>query len=262
MSERTPSRLPLRQRLQNSHVFGAWTSLGHPSIAEVFTRAGVDFIGIDLEHSTIDQQQAQRIIAAAHAGGTACLPRLASHSGEQIKRLLDSGGDGVIVPMVSTPSEVHRIVDSCKYPPNGRRAYGVARAQAYGLEFDEYVRTWNERCTIILQIESIAGVEASNELLAHPEVDGVMVGPYDLSGSIGIPGQLSDRRVIEASQHVIDMCRRHRKACGTHLIEPREQTIREALASGYTFLVLASDVFILSGWSRQTNAILSSLQPR
>ena len=92
-------------------TFGAWTSLGHPSVTEIFAAAGVDFLGIDLEHSTISQEQAQRIIAASQAGGVACLPRVASHNGEQIGRLLDSGADGVIVPNVSTRAEVEQIID-------------------------------------------------------------------------------------------------------------------------------------------------------
>ena len=123
--------------LVNGSVFGAWTSLYHPSITEIFASTGVDFIGIDIEHSTISLGQTQRIIAAAHAGKTACLPRIASHNGEQIKRVLDSGADGIIVPNVATQAEVERLVEWCKYPPAGKRSYGVARAQGYGLKFDE-----------------------------------------------------------------------------------------------------------------------------
>lgn len=248
----------LRRRLRGrAPVFGAWTSLGHPSITEIFSTAGVAFVGIDLEHSTINQREAQRIIAAAHAAGVACLPRVASHNGEQIRRLLDSGADGVIVPQVSRLGEVERIVEWCKYPPLGKRSYGVARAQGYGADFERYVKTWNERSTILIQIESISGVEAADELLAHNAVDGAMVGPYDLSGSLGIPGQLSDARVTEACARVIDACRRHRKACGTQLVEPTEQEVRDALAVGYSFVVLASDVFVLWKWSERMRNLVS-----
>jgi 2-dehydro-3-deoxyglucarate aldolase len=241
-------------------AFGAWTSLGHASITEIFSDAGVAFVGIDLEHSTITQAEAQRIIAAAHAGDVACLPRVASHNGEQIRRLLDSGADGVIVPQVALPAEVERIVEWCKYPPLGRRSYGVARAQGYGADFDRYVETWNERSIILIQIESIAGVEAVDDLLAHDAVDGAMVGPYDLSGSLGIPGKLSDGRVTDACVRVIDACRRHRKACGTHLVDPTERGVRDALASGYSFVVLASDVFVLWKWSQRMRELVDRVR--
>lgn len=237
-------------------VFGAWTSLAHPSITEIFTDAGVDFVGIDLEHSTIDHEQAQQIIAMAHAGGAACLPRVASHNGEQIKRLLDSGADGVIVPMVSTPAEVERIVEWCKYPPLGRRSFGIARAQRYGFDFDDYTATWNERSTIVIQIESVEGVKAIDQLLAHDAVDGAMIGPYDLSGSLGIPGRLSDPRIADACARVVDACIRHGKACGTHLVEPAESNVRQAFESGYRFVVLASDVFVLWKWSERMRALV------
>ncbi len=239
-----------------SLVFGAWTSLAHPSITEIFTSCGIGFVGIDVEHSTISQEQAQRIIAAAQAGGAACLPRVASHNGEQIARLLDSGADGVIVPNVSSPQEVERIIAWCKYPPMGRRSYGVARAQNYGVDFASYVSTWNARSTIVIQIESIQAVERVDELLAFDAVDGAMIGPYDISGSLGIPGQLDHPRVTEACTRVIAACRQHGKACGTQLIEPSEEAISAAQAAGYTFIVLASDVFILWKWSERMRQVV------
>ena len=241
-------------------LFGAWTSLGHPSISEMFTAAAVDFVGVDMEHSTISQEQAQRIITAVQAGGTACLPRVASHNGEQIKRVLDSRADGVIIPNVSTRAEVEQVVAWCKYPPVGSRSYGVARAQGYGVDFERYVAEWNARSSLLIQIESAAGVEAIDTLLSCDAVNGVMIGPYDLSGSLGIPGQLSHPRVTEACARVIEACQRHRKACGTQLVEPTAEAIRAALDAGYTFVVLASDVFILWKWSERMRKDLEALR--
>ncbi len=256
---RVPEASGLRSRIRGrARVFGAWTSLAHPSITEIFTRIGVEFIGIDLEHSTISQGQASRIIAAAQAGGCACLPRASSHSGEQIKRLLDSGAEGIIVPNVSTPAEVAQLVRWCKYPPIGGRSYGVGRAQGYGFDFDRYVADWNRRSTLIIQIESIEGVEAAGELLAHPAVDGAMVGPYDISGSLGLPGQLTHPRVREACAGVIEACRRLGKGCGTQLVDPTGELVAEALASGYTFLVLSSDVFLLWTWGERMREVIGA----
>lgn len=256
------ARSTVTQRLRRrQRVFGAWTSFGQASITEIFAGAGVDFIGIDLEHSTISQEQAQRIIAAAQAGGCACLPRVASHNGEQIRRLLDSGADGIIVPNVTTPSEVAQILAWCKYPPAGRRGYGVARAQGYGMAFERYTAEWNARSAIILQIESIASVNVVEELLRPDGVDGVMVGPYDMSGSLGIPGRLADARVTEACARVVEACRRHGKACGTQLIEPTAEGIAAAFAQGYTFVVLASDVFILWKWAARMRGLIGAQQP-
>ncbi len=247
----------LKKRLRaREPLFGCWTSIGHPSITEIFAKSGADFIGIDLEHSTISQEQAQRIIAASQAGGVPCLPRLSSHNPEQARRLLDSGADGVLVPNVATEEEVGRIADWCLYPPEGKRGYGVARAQGYGFDFKRYTSGWNRRGVVMIQIESIAGVQAAEELLAHPAVDGAMVGPYDISGSLGIPGQLDHPRVQEACARVILACRKQGKACGTQVVEPTPARVKAALRRGYTFVMLGSDVFILWKWSEAMGKII------
>ena len=238
-------------------LFAGWTSLGHPSITEIFCRAGVDFIGIDLEHSTLHQEQSQRIIAAAHAAGRACLPRVSSHNGEQIRRLLDSGADGVIVPNVSNRRQVDHLAESVKYPPAGKRSFGVSRAQGYGFDFSDYVRGWNRRSVLIVQIESIEGVEAVDSMISHPAVDGVMMGPYDLSGSLGIPGQLDHPRVARACRKVIGACKKRKVACGTQVVDPNSANVRAAFRAGYSFVVLSSDVFLLWKWSERMGSLIS-----
>ncbi len=241
-------------------LFGGWTSLGHASITEAFVRSGVDWIGIDLEHSTISMEQAQAIISASQAGGLPCLPRIASHNGEMVRRLLDSGADGIIAPNVSTVSEAKQLIDWCKYPPAGKRSFGVARAHTYGFDFDAYVERWNERSVLILQIESLAGVEAAESLLDLPEVDGLMAGPYDISGSVGVPGQLNHPKVTQACAQVAQACRRAGKACGTQIVDPNAQNVQAALEGGYTFVVLASDVFLLWKWGERMRSLIQGVR--
>lgn len=258
MNEICNRRRNLKAKLRRRRrVYAAWTSLAHPSITEIFARSGVDFVGIDIEHSTISQEQARQIIAACQGNGILCLPRIASHNMEMIKRLLDSGADGIIVPMVSEPQEVERLISWCKYPPRGQRRYGISRAQAYGFDFDEYANGWNESSVLIIQIESVQGVQNIDKLLAFEDVDGAMIGPYDLSGSMNIPGRIDDPRVTRAARKVIAACSEFHKACGTQIIEPDVKNIRKAFASGYTFTVLASDVFILWKWAARTNGLIS-----
>jgi len=242
--------------LERKPVFGAWTSLAHPSITEIFVRSGVDFVGIDVEHSTISQEQSQRIIAACHSAGCKCLPRIASHNMEMIKRLLDSGADGIIVPMVQTLEEVNRLVSWVKYPPTGQRSFGIARGQGYGFDFDEYTSSWNEKSVLVVQIESIQGVKNIDSIIGVKDVDGAMIGPYDLSGSLGIPGQLEHPDVIAACRKVTKACIRAGKACGTQIVDPNPNRIKQALKGGYSFVVLASDIFVLWKWSASMGDLL------
>ena len=242
-------------------VFGAWTSLAHPQITEMFASImKPDFVGIDVEHSTINLGEGQRIIAAGQSHGIPVFPRVASHNGEQIRRYLDSGADGIIVPMVNTPKEVDQIIQWIKYPPIGKRSYGVARAQGYGAQFEDYTKSWNEQSIFIIQIESIEAVEAADALLASDHVDGVMIGPYDISGSLGIPGKLNDAKVLRACDRVIEACARHNKACGTQATEPNDTHVKKIFDAGYTFVVLGSDIFLMWKWSEEMHGLMGRMR--
>lgn len=241
---------------QRQQVFGAWTSLGHPQVSEMLVCSGVDFLGIDIEHSTISHEQSQRIIAVCKAKGIACLPRVASHNPEAIRRLLDSGADGIIVPNVETSEQIEKIIDWMKYPPFGKRGFGIARAQGYGHDFEKYISTWNENSILVIQIESKQAVENIDDLLKYDEVDGVMIGPYDISGSLKIPGQIDHPLVQEAGKNVVEACTKFGKGCGTQEVDPNLENIGQAIENGYTFIVLASDIFILWKWGEKMQEIV------
>lgn len=243
---------------QGGTAFGTWVSLAHPSIAEMMCKLRVDFLGIDIEHSTISQTDAQRIIATAHAAGQACLPRIASHNFEAAKRLLDSGADGVIVPNVDNREAVDRVASWLRYAPEGIRGFGIARAQGYGHDFAEYVSHWNARAIFVPQIESVRAVESAREIVSHPAVTAVMLGPYDLSGSLGVPGQIQHQKVQEACDEVRRICAEHGVACGTHVVVVTAEAIRQAVALGNRFVVLASDVFVLWKWAESAQQALDA----
>ena len=133
-------RKKLKDKLINRHktLFVGWISFSHPSITEIFSNIDFDFNVIDMEHSTINISEAQRIIAASQSFGVPCIPRIVSHSVEQIKPLLDSGPDGMMFPTVSSVKEVNYLYQSFKYPPIGQRTFGVNRAQNYGISIDNY----------------------------------------------------------------------------------------------------------------------------
>ena len=246
-----------KQFINRKPLFAGWTSLAHPQVTEMLLRSGVDWLGIDIEHSTISQEQCQRIIAACRANEVPCLPRVASHNPESIRRLLDSGADGVIVPTVETVEQVEKIIEWTKYPPLGKRGFGVARAQGYGHDFEKYTSEWNKSSVLVIQIETIFAVEHLEELIGFEEVDGIMVGPYDLSGSLGVPGQINHDLVSNAIGQVIETCKHFGKSCGVHEVEPTAETVQSAFNSGSTFVVLASDVFVLWKWGERMKKLIS-----
>lgn len=251
------ARVRLKQALRKrAHLFGGWISFGHPSIAEIIARSGVDFIAIDMEHSTMSLFDAQHIITACQSQGVPCFPRPVSHGNEMIKPMLDAGSDGLIAPMVSSVGELEQLIALCKFPPKGRRSFGVARAHGYGFDFEHYVSSWNESSSFIIQIETIQGVENIEKLLAHDAVDGVMIGPYDLSGSLGVPGQPNHPRVVEACGYVVRACQKFGKSCGTQISDINRAAVDAALEQGYTFVILSSDLFVLWKWSDMARSII------
>ena len=254
-------RAALKQKLRNrERLFAGWVSYAHPSITETFARAGFDFMFIDMEHSTISIEQGQRIIAASQSEGVPCIPRPVSHSNDYLKPLLESGADGMLIQMVETADQVEELISLCKYPPVGRRTYGVNRAQAYGFDFDEYINNWNETSTFMLQVESIKGVENIEQLLAYDEVDAVMIGPLDISGSLGVPGQTTHPLVIEASRKVIDACRRHGKSCGTQVADANPASVNALFDLGYNYAILGSDLFVLWKWAAQMQDMMKTMR--
>ena len=228
----------------------------HPSITETFACSGFDCIFIDMEHSTINIEQAQRIIAACHGEGISCIPRPVSHSNDYIKPLLESGSDGILIQMVETSDEVKKLIDLVKYPPVGKRTYGVNRAHGYGLIFQEYIESWNNSGILLLQIESTLAVENIDSLLQFDEVDGVMIGPLDLAGSLGVPGQPNHPLVLECSQRVIEASRRYGKACGTQVAEATYGNVDSLFQQGYTFAILGSDLFVLTSWASKMKSLI------
>jgi 2-keto-3-deoxy-L-rhamnonate aldolase RhmA len=247
----------LKSKLANRElVFGAWMSFSHPSIAEIFSSGEFDFLAIDMEHTTINLEQAQRIIAASQSFGVPCLPRPVSHSNDWIKPLLDSGADGIIAPLVNSRELSINLRDLIKYPPMGKRSFGVNRAHGYGKDFDSYLQNWNDASVYIAQIENIEGLANIDQILETENLDGVMIGPYDMSGSLGVPGQTQHPLVLEAEKTIIDACLRSNKSCGTQLAQFTSSNVQMAIDKGYNFIFASSDLFILNDWTHDAGKII------
>jgi 2-dehydro-3-deoxyglucarate aldolase len=162
--------------------------------------------------------------------------------------------------MVNNKEELKNLIQHIYYPPIGNRSYGVNRAHDYGFSLDEYFSVWNESGSFIIQIESIEAVNNIEDLLSFDEVDGVMIGPMDLSGSLGIPGRTNHPSVIEASKKVIKACEKYQKSCGTQVSDTNEKAITELFDLGYTFAILGSDLFVLWRWAEEMKTIMEKLK--
>ena len=236
----------LKARLQNKELtIGSWITLGHPSIAEIMAKAGFDWLTVDMEHSAITMHEAQQLIQVIDLCGVSPLVRVSQNEPDLIKRVMDAGAYGVIVPMVNTKEDAERAVGSVRYPPQGFRGVGLARAQAYGADFDGY-RRWNEtESIVIVQVEHIKAVENIEAILSVDGVDGFIVGPYDLSGSLGVPGQFDHPDVVAALDEVQKVSAQKNALSGFHVITPEPAQVKEKINQGYRFIAYSLDILFL-----------------
>lgn len=229
---------------------GSWIQLGHPGIAEVLANAGFHWIAVDLEHTDISINEFAALCRGMHGRGAVPLARVTENDVLPIRQVLDIGAEGVIVPLVSNANDAARAVAAAKYPPDGIRGFSFTRGNQYGTEFDSYVRDANGDVLVIAMVETREAVENIDAMLAVDGLDGIFVGPYDLSGSYGIPGQLDAPIMKSAFERCVDACRAAGKPAGIHVVTPTSEAISDAIEAGFTFIALGIDHAFLDAGAR------------
>lgn len=194
-----------KQRIRDGGLLlGTLVSIASPQVVEILSGAGFDWLFIDGEHAPLDDGDIQHLIQAA--GSTPCLVRVHSLDEIAIKKALDSGASGIIVPQVNTSEQAALAVSYAKYPPVGQRGVGISRAQGYGFSFAEYIAQANEHIAVVVQAEHALAVENIDAIAATPGIDAVFIGPYDLSASLGKMGQVDDADVRNAVARITRAC--------------------------------------------------------
>lgn len=236
---------------KNELTIGSWLTLGHPSVAEIMAKSKYDWLVVDMEHSAITLSEAQQLIQIIELCGVVPLVRVGENNPTIIKRVMDAGSHGVIVPMVNSKLLAEQAVASVRYPPKGNRGVGLARAQGYGVNFDNY-KKWNESSSIVIvQIEHIKAIENLKDILCVDGVDGSIIGPYDLSASLGCPGDFTNQLMKEALENYCQICKDLKKPMGIHVIPPAIKELQHAIATGYKFVARSLDTLFLSECCRQ-----------
>ncbi len=242
----------LRNKINSRTLtLGSWISIGHPTIAEIMAKAGFDWLVVDLEHSVISIDVAGDLIRTIDLCGVAPLVRLTSNDPDQIKRVMDAGAHGIIVPMVNTPEEAARAVAATRYAPRGSRGVGLGRAQGYGVNFRDYLQWQSDGPVVIVMIEHKDAIDQLEEILKVPGVDGLFIGPYDLSCSLGIPGQFEQAGFISAMTRIRETGQRLGCPAGLHIVEPDLQQLEQTIREGYTFIAYSVDIRLLDVSVRQ-----------
>lgn len=237
----------LREALHKGKVsLGGWLQIGHPACAEIFARAGFDWICVDLEHGAIDLESMTNIFRTLDAYDCVPVARLPINDPCWIHRSLDAGAQALIIPMVKTAEDVESAIREAKYPPRGTRGFGYSRANMHGMDFEEYISTANDEIAIIMQIEHKAAIANLDAILQVDGVDGTFIGPLDLSGSMGITGQIDHPDMEAALETYLNGCSKYNIAPGFHIIQPNSDNVQKAIQKGYTMIALGVDTVFLT----------------
>jgi len=234
---------------------GSWITFPAEAPTEIMARGGFEWLVIDMEHSPIDIEAAARLIRVIDLAGLPALCRLPTNDPIVAKRVLDAGAAGIVVPCIESVEDAQRAIDGAFYPPVGKRGVGLARAQDYGGSLEEYRRRVGDDIVVICMIETRAGMEASAQIAKLPGVDGLFIGPYDLSASLGHIGQLDHPDVRAAEARIRDAARQAGIACGLHVVHHTPALVERAVGDGYTFLALGVDMIFLREAARAAAAV-------
>ena len=232
--------------LKKLPTIGSWISMPNNSLAEVYANAGFDWLVIDLEHSTISLNMMEDMIRVIQLSNTPVLVRLTSNDKDQIKRVLDAGADGIIVPMVNNKEDIENAIKATRYPPLGNRGVGLARAQGYGKNFSEYFEWQKENIVVIAQIENIKAINFLDEIFKVQGLDGFMIGPYDLTCSMNIPGEFNNLNYLNAVKSILESAKKNNCLAGIHIVEADEEEIKKAVKDHFKIIAYGVDFKIIN----------------
>ena len=232
----------LKNKLKNNeNNFGTWMQIGHPAISEILSNKGYDWIGIDLEHGEVEISNLPNIFRSFNKD---CCPlvRVSQNDNIEIRKVLDYGASGVIVPLIESKYDVEKMISSCNYPPKGSRGTAFHRANVWGENFNNY---FSKDIVTIAMIETKKGVDNIEEILSIKDLDGILIGNYDLSASYNMPGDFEKHEFKNIINYIYKKCNEYNKSFGSHIVHPNDDSINNLkYANGNIFCLGIDTVFI------------------
>lgn len=237
---------------------GTWLQIPSPDVAELMARAGYDWVAVDMEHGSFAASRLPDIFRAIEVGGAAPFARLPIAEKTQIKAALEAGAQGLIFPMIESRVQLDEAIDLATYPGQdtwrspGEKAFeyrgvGYCRANVFGKQFDCYRESITPELFLVAQIEHVRALEQLDAILAHPRLDAIMVGPYDLSGSMGLTGQFDHPDFLAAMKAIQQACKKRGARMGLHIVKPDPEALEREIAAGSRFIAYGIDSVFLWG---------------
>ena len=247
----------IKLKLKNDQpALGAWIMSNSAVVCEVMAQAGFDWVCVDAEHSQVSKETALEMFRAIELHGAKPFVRVSLNDEVEMKKYLDMGAKGVIIPMIKSYQDVKRAISYIKYPPQGTRSFALPRCTGYGEWSDEYFLKANDEILIAIMIEHIDVVSDLDEIFSCPDIDAVFVGPYDLSGSMGIPGDFEHPKFRAAINLIHQKVRENHIVMGYHEVHPTTEKIKKLIDEGVRFIACGIDTIFLIERSKEFTQLM------
>ncbi len=241
----------IRKNLFNGkHSIGSWMQIPHTSIAEIIGQAGYDWVAVDMEHGSISSHQLPDLFRAIELGNTLPLARVAQGKEKDCKQALDAGAGGLIIPMVESAKQLKEIVNFSAWPPSGNRGVAFSRANLFGKNFQEYIEE-AQKPLIIAMIENINALDELDDILEVAGLDAILIGPYDLSASMGLTAKFDEQEFLDVMQKIKAKADKAEIPCGVHVVEPDESELKKKIVDGYRFIAYSIDSVVMEKFIRR-----------
>jgi 2-keto-3-deoxy-L-rhamnonate aldolase RhmA len=231
-----------KKLLSGELLIGPMVTLTSSDVAELFAEVGFDWLFVDAEHGPFSARELQNVLQGA-GKDMSCVIRLPVGDEGSIKTALDVGAAGIIAPQVNTQEQAERIVRAAKYAPEGARGVGIARASRFGLNFNYHIESANQTTAVIVQAEHIEAVNNIEKIVRVPGIDAIFIGPYDLSASLGLMGQVGHPEVTGAIDRITEACREVNLKLGIFGVSAK--AVRPYIEKGFTLIVAGVDTLLM-----------------
>lgn len=231
--------------MMNNLSLGSWITTNNVSVVETMCIFPFDWLCIDLEHTANDFNDLLKLIITIQASNKKAYVRVGSNDPLIIKRTLDIGADGIIVPMVNNKEDAKKSIESIYYPPIGNRGVGLFRAQGYGFNFENYRDNKSKNVEFIAQIEHFEAIKNLDDILSLEFVSGTIIGPYDMSSSIGKTGELNCDELKNLVSQYEKIAKKYNKKIGYHVVPIDYKLVKEKYNKGYNFIAFGFDLNFL-----------------
>ena len=252
----------LKRLRNNEPTLGGWVMTNSVVSAEIMAQAGFHWVCVDAEHSQVTKETAANMFRAIERYGAEPFVRVCLNDEVEIKKFMDMGARGIIVPMIKSHEDVKRAISYIKYAPQGNRSFALPRSTGYGQWSQEYFECSNHETFFGIMIEHIDAVAELDEIFSCKEIDAVLVGPYDLSGSMGIPGQFDNPVFKSTLELIYKKASEHGVTLGYHEVHPTQEKIKSLMEKGILFLACGMDTIFILEKSMDFTQLITNNSPK